>query len=232
MSGHSVSQKYLQYLLLASLILLVAIATKALLAWAAEVYLYSVPVLGGWLKSLELIELSNIVVFALLGIGLGAATVYLRPGPMWRGAITLIIAMPLVFFTSYWVRYDLWLQRITTASNLPPTEAAAIANEALASASDSKGFWGYFRATTQMPVLPTTHLELQTMTADQQWFRSELTRYSGLEPGIFSILFTAAGWGIRAFHIVLALLTGVIYFIKGTVWADGARLRRLVKKTQ
>lgn len=230
MSSQSAPRQYLQYCLLASLIVLTAMALKALLTWAAEAYLYSVPILGGWLKSLEIIELSNIVVFALLGIGLGAITLYLRPGPFWRGAIALIIAMPLVFFSSYWVRYDLWLEAVVTFSGLPPVETIAIADEALASTSGSEGFWGYFRTTTQIPVLPSTPEELRNMTADQQWFRSELTRYSGLEPGIFSLLFTSAGWGIRVFHMVLALLTGVIYFVKGVVWADGARLRRLAEK--
>lgn len=119
MSSQSAPRQYLQYCLLASLIVLTAMALKALLTWAAEAYLYSVPILGGWLKSLEIIELSNIVVFALLGIGLGAITLYLRPGPFWRGAIALIIAMPLVFFSSYWVRYDLWLEAIVNFSGLP-----------------------------------------------------------------------------------------------------------------
>ena len=138
--------------------------------------------------------------------------------------------MPLVFLTSYWTRYSLWLEQVASTSNLSRPETVVLTNESLEAASGSDGFWGFFRFTTQMPVLPVTLEELNSITTDQQWFRSELTRFSGIEPGIFSRMFTAAGWGIRIFHLLLALLTGVIYFSKGTIWADGARLRRLAEK--
>ncbi len=49
-------------------------ALKAIAAWLADVFLYSVPWIGGFLKSIELIELFNLVVFAILGAGIGAAT--------------------------------------------------------------------------------------------------------------------------------------------------------------
>lgn len=226
----SKSASPLRYLLVVCLVILGLIGLKALIAWAAELYLYSIPIVGGWLKSLEVVELINILVFALLGLGIGGATLYLRPGPLWRGALPLIVAMPLVFLSSYWVRYNLWVNQLAVTSELPRPAAVELASDSLQAASGSDGFWGFFRFTTQLPVMPTSAAELQNMTTDQQWFRSELTRFSGLEPGIFSRLFTAAGWGIRLFHVLLALLTGVIYFLKSAIWADGARLRRLAKK--
>jgi hypothetical protein len=67
------------------------------------------------------------------------------------------------------------------------------------------------------------------MAEDQKWFRSELTRFSGIEPGVFSMIFDGAGWGIRIFYMVLALLTGLIYFFKGLAWADVARLRKVAQ---
>lgn len=217
-----------QYVLTGLLITLGLMLFKAGVAWAAEIFLHPIPILGGWLKSLEIVELTNIVVFALLGFGLGAATVYLPPRlVLWQKAVALIVAIPLVFLTSYWVRQTLWLQEVAAVSDLSRPEAVQLANQALAGASGSKGFWGYFRYTTQMPILPTAHSDLQRLADDQKWFRSELTRFSGLEPGIFSLVFNGAGWGIRFFLLAISTLTSAIYFLKGLIWADSVRLRRL-----
>lgn len=217
-----------RYLLVVSLVIGGLMVLKALLAWAAEAFLHPVPIIGGWLKSLEIIELLNVVVFALLGFGLGAATFYLPPRlPRWQKTLALAIAIPMVFLTSYWVRHRLWLHQISADSELNFQQAAQVANQALESASGSSGFWGYFRYTTQIPILPTAPEGLQQLTSDQKWFRSELTRFSGLEPGIFTLIFNSAGWGIRLFLLLLSSFSAVVYFLKGLVWADAARLRRL-----
>ncbi|MBD2259798.1 hypothetical protein [Pseudanabaena sp. FACHB-2040] len=217
-----------QYLLTALLVILGLMVLKALVAWTAEVFLHPIPILGGWLKSLEIVEFINVVVFAVLGFSLGAATMYFPPRlPLWKKSLVLAIAIPLVFFSSYWVRQTLWLNQISASSELNFGQANQIANRALKSASGSDGFWGYFRYTTQMPILPTTLEGLQRLTDDQKWFRSELTRFSGVQPGIFSLIFNGAGWGIRLFLMLVSVLTAVIYFIKGLAWADAMRLRRL-----
>jgi len=206
------------------------VGVKLLIAWAAEIYLHPIPILGGWLKSLEIVELVNIIVFALLGFGLGGATRYLpAKTPLGLKALVLIVAIPLVFFSSYWLRQTLWLNQLAVQANQPVGQIAALANRALARESGSEGFWGYFKITTKMPILPATVDELERMAEDQKWFRSELTRFSGIEPGVFSMIFDGAGWGIRVFHMALATLTGVIYFFKGLAWAETARLRRLAQ---
>ncbi|HEY9880766.1 MAG TPA: hypothetical protein V6D29_20070 [Leptolyngbyaceae cyanobacterium] len=218
----------LQYLLTIALAILGAMLVKALIAWTAEVFLHPIPVLGGWLKSLEIVELSNVVVFAILGFSLGIATVHLPPRlPLWQKSLALAIAIPLVFFTSYWVRQTLWLYQVASSSEVSYQQATSVANQALKTVSGKEGFWGYFSATTQMPILPTTLADIQRLSDDQKWFRSELTRFSGLQPGLFSLVFSGAGWGLRVFQLLLATLTGIIYFIKGITWADAERLRRL-----
>jgi hypothetical protein len=220
----------IQYLLTVLLVILGLMVFKALVAWAAEVFLHPIPILGGWLKSLEIVELINVVVFAMLGFGLGAATMYFPPRlPLWQKSLVLAIAIPLVFLTSYWVRQTVWLNQIAASSELNFSQATQIANQALRSASGSGGFWGYFSYSTQMPILPTSLDGLQRLTDDQKWFRSELTRFSGVQPGIFSLVFNGAGWGIRVFLFLVSTLTAVIYFLKGVAWADAARLRRLAR---
>lgn len=220
----------LRYLVTVAAIVAALVGLKLLIAWAAAAYLHPIPILGGWLKSLEIVELANIVIFALLGLGLGGATRHLpAKTPLVLKSLVLIIAIPLVFLSSYWFRHTLWLNQLAIEANQPIEQVTALANQALQRESGSEGFWGYFKVTTKMPILPSTAAELERMAEDQRWFRSELTRFSGIEPGVFSMIFDGAGWGIRIFQMVLATLTGIIYFFKGLTWADTARLRRLTK---
>lgn len=219
-----------RYLLTVVAITAAVLAARLLITWAAEAFLHPIPIFGGWLKSLEIVELSVIVLFAFLGFGLGAASHHLAAKTSLAvKSIALVVVLPLVFFSSYWLRQHLWLNHLTAVSGLPRPEITALANEALSSEGGSHGFWGYYTTTTRMPILPATVPELKRMVEDQKWFRSELTRFSGIEPGVFSMIFDGAGWGIRLFYMVLALLTAVIYFSKGLVWADAVRLRKVAR---
>jgi len=146
-------------------------------------------------------------------------------------AVLLLVALPLVFFSSYWLRHHLWLSQLTAESTLTRQQITALANQAFSREGGSQGFWGYYTTTTRMPILPATVAELERMAEDQKWFRSELTRFSGIEPGVFSMIFDGAGWGIRLFYMALAFLTGVIYFFKGLAEADVARLRKVAQGT-
>ncbi|MGB3137085.1 MAG: hypothetical protein WBG38_13445 [Nodosilinea sp.] len=219
-----------RYLLTVFAVIAVVVGVRFLITWAAEVFLHPIPILGGWLKSLEIVELSVILLFALLGFGLGSATRHLSAKtPLGLKSIALLIALPLVFFSSYWLRYNLWTNQLTAESALTRDQIVALSNQALSREGGSQGFWGYYTTTTRMPILPATTDELERMAEDQKWFRSELTRFSGVEPGVFSMIFDGAGWGIRLFYMALAFLTGVIYFFKGLAEADAARLRRVAQ---
>ncbi|MBU6230421.1 MAG: hypothetical protein KGQ93_12095 [Cyanobacteria bacterium REEB459] len=212
-------------------IIAILIGLRLLLTGLADLYGYSLPIVGGWLKSLEIMEILNIPVFVLLGLGLGAACWHLpsKTALGWK-CLALVLAFPLVFFSSYAFRYHLWLAHLI---NQPGTGASSqevvrLSNLALQQESGHQGFWGYYCTTVKMPVLPDTVADLRRMTTEQQWFRSELTRFSGVEPGIFSLIFTGAGWAIRVFYLLVALLTSVIYFFKGLSWVGLQRLQRLV----
>ncbi|NJL44958.1 MAG: hypothetical protein HC922_02835, partial [Leptolyngbyaceae cyanobacterium SM2_3_12] len=86
----------LRYVLTVIAITAALIGVKLLITWAAETFLHPIPILGGWLKSLEIVELSNIVLFALLGFGIGGAARYL-PAKTSLGlkSIALMLALPL-----------------------------------------------------------------------------------------------------------------------------------------
>jgi hypothetical protein len=224
------SANLLKYLLTVVAVTAAVLGLRFLITWAAEVFLHPIPILGGWLKSLEIVELSVLPLFAFLGFGLGAATRHLSTKtPLVLKSIALLVALPLAFFSSYWLRHHLWISQLTAESDLTRDQITALANQALTQQGSQPGFWGYYTTTTRMPILPATVSELQRMAEDQKWFRSELTRFSGIEPGVFSMVFDGAGWGIRIFYMLLALLTSLIYFSKGLAEADVARLRQVAK---
>jgi hypothetical protein len=219
-----------KYLLTVVAVVAAVLGLRLLITWAAEVFLHPIPILGGWVRSLELVEISVIVLFAFLGFGLGGATHHLSAKtPLALKAIALAVALPLVFLSSYWLRHHLWISQLTAEASLTRPEVVALANQALSRNGGREGFWGYYTTTTRMPILPATVAELQRMAEDQKWFRSELTRFSGIEPGVFSMIFDGAGWGIRLFYMILALLTAVIYFFKGLAEADVTRLRNVTR---
>jgi hypothetical protein len=197
---------------------------KGLAAWAMDTYVYSLPLLGGLLESLELVEVSNVLILALLGVGLGAATRWLaKPVRGWQRLVLLGVAVPIVFLSSYWVRQYLWIQEVAIASEIPPTQAEQVTDRLLQEATGHEGLLGFFVYTVRTPLLPTELSSLKSLDEDDQWFRSELTRHSGVEPGLFSLIFQVAGWGIRLFYIGLALITATIYFSRGSMWAEARR---------
>jgi hypothetical protein len=218
------SNKLLRYFCATVLLIVGMMALKGAIAWTAEVFVYTLPILGGLLKSLELMEVTNVVVFAMLGVSLGAFTLWLpKKWGLLPKVIPLIIAVPLVFLTGYAVRYHLWVQQVAVQSELLPTQAQQVTNTLLAQATGREGLAGFFQYTVQVPILPTDLRALQSMDQDDKWFRSELTRFSGLEPGLFTLVFMLTGWGIRIFYILLAGITAILYFAKGVVWADSSR---------
>ncbi len=223
-SSQKTSKRLLRYVCATLLLIAAVVVLKGAITWAAERFVYTLPILGGLLKSLELMEVTNVVVFAILGVCLGAFTFWLPKNlGLWVKVLPLVVAVPLVFTTGYAVRYHIWIRQVAAQSELLPIQATAVTDALLQESTGSSGLLGFFKYTVQVPILPTDLRSLQTVDQDDKFFRSELTRFSGLEPGLFSTLFTITGWGIRVFYILLTLITAIIYFAKGIVWANAAR---------
>ncbi|MGD1928141.1 MAG: hypothetical protein ACFB12_04445 [Leptolyngbyaceae cyanobacterium] len=218
------SSKLLRYVCATVLLVVGMMALKAAIAWASEAVVYDLPLMGGLLKSLELMEVTNVIVFAILGVSLGAFTLWLpRHWSFWPKLLSLLVAVPLVFMSGYAMRYHLWMQEVAVESELLPTQAEQVTDTLLKQATGNGGLIGFFRYTVQVPILPTNLRALQNIDQDDKWFRSELTRFSGLEPGLFTRIFMLTGWGIRLFYTLLAVITASLYFTKGLVWANRHR---------
>lgn len=199
---------------------------KALVAALAETYLYPVPWLGGFLRSIELVEISNILIFALLSGGIGAATLLLpRHWNRWAKAALLIVVSPFVFNASYWMQQHLWIQRVANRANISYQEAHQITDNFLQRDTGIGGFWGFYAYSTEVSELPTHRdsLESQQVSSPGQALVNELKSYNDPRANLAAAVFSRVGWFIRLMYISIAGLTGLIYYVQGRDWAEAKR---------
>ncbi|MEO0457021.1 MAG: hypothetical protein AAF152_10650 [Cyanobacteria bacterium P01_A01_bin.114] len=213
------------YFFVGIILCLSAAGLKVLATWAVETYLYALPVIGGILTSVELVEVSNLIIFVLLGLGLGAATVYLpHTWGLWPRLILLAIAVPMIFSVSYITRYGLWVQRVAERSGISETEAVTMTDSFLERETGHTGKWGFYRYTARVTQPPTQPNRLDPVAGNEiVLLQNELARYSGMKVGIFAFFFNRAGWLIRLLYLLVSVFFGIVYFFKGQLWADRRR---------
>ncbi len=199
---------------------------KAIAAWLAESFLYSVPWIGGFLKSIELIEIVNLVIFAILGAGIGAATFLLPARWNHQAKMALLIAVsPFVFSASYMMQQNLWIREVAARANISYDEARDLTNAFLVRQGDSGGFFGYYPFSTQFTDLPTRReeLESQALINPSQALVKELDSYNDPRADAVAFVFERVGWLMRLMYMTLAALMALIYYFKGHDWAEHQR---------
>ncbi|MEL7143449.1 MAG: hypothetical protein AAFY33_04765 [Cyanobacteria bacterium J06643_4] len=201
-------------------------ALKALAAWLMDVYVYSVPWVGGFLRSIELVELSNLIVFAILGASLGAATLLLPRRWDHRAKLALLAAVsPLVFCGSYMMQQHLWIKRVAAQSNIDYSDARSITNAYLNREVGSGGFFGFFPLSTQLSELPTRRDSLESARSinPTEALTQELSDLDDPRADFAAIVFERVGWLVRFMYIAIAGFTGLIHYFKWHHWADAQR---------
>ncbi|MEL6814501.1 MAG: hypothetical protein AAFP03_06775 [Cyanobacteria bacterium J06598_3] len=209
---------------------LLAAALKVIATWLAETYLYAVPWIGGFLRSIELAEISNLVAFAIVGAGIGAATVLLPRRWNHRAKLAVLAAVsPFVFSAGYMVQQHLWIQRVAQRADIPYREARIIANGFLKKEAGSGGFFGFFPLSTQLAELPTRRRDLESARPinPSEALTKELASYNDPRADFVAFVFERVGWVVRFMYMTIAALTGLIYYFKGHSWAEARRLSRL-----
>lgn len=205
---------------------LLAAALKALAAGLAESYLYTLPWVGGFLRSIETAEISNLIVFALLASGIGAAT-YLLPvrWNQYAKVALLVVVSPFVFSASYLMQQHLWIQRVAARANVPYAEAKAVTNAFLTRESGRGGFFGFYPYSTEVAELPTLRKSLETKASNNptQLLTKELASYEDPRADAVAYVFEKVGWLVRFMYMTIAALTALIYYFKGREWAENKR---------
>ncbi|MGB3297909.1 MAG: hypothetical protein WBA76_06535 [Phormidesmis sp.] len=199
---------------------------KAIAAGLAEAYLYAIPWIGGFLRSIELAEISNLLVFALLGSGIGAATLYLpNRWNTWAKMALLLVVSPFVFSASYMMQQHLWIQKVATRADIPYSEARDLTNRFLKRESGSGGFFGFYPFSTEVAELPTQRQNLESAQQGNpsELLAQELSSYKDPRADAVAYVFKRVGWLVRLMYMTIAALTGLIYYFKGQEWADARR---------
>ncbi|MEO1593562.1 MAG: hypothetical protein AAFU71_20070 [Cyanobacteria bacterium J06632_22] len=222
MRSHPKTLRIVLYFLIGLTLCLATVGLKVIASWAMETYLYALPVIGGLFASLEFIEISSVILVALLAVCLGALTLYLPPTwPLIGKLVLLLIATPLVIATGYVTRQTIWVQRVSINGGMSPVQAQEVTATFLRQQTGQDGGWAYYRYTAENPQPPVEFDNITALSAeDMTALQAQLSEASGVEIGWFNTLFNWVGWLIRFVYAALTSLIAVIYFFKGKQWAE------------
>ncbi|NJN62465.1 MAG: hypothetical protein HC795_13900 [Coleofasciculaceae cyanobacterium RL_1_1] len=109
----------LTFITLSIVTILLAFGCKIWTAEFAENTIYQIQFLGDLLRGLEAAEVFNIFVFAILGLGLGLATMLVPRSFGVRVTATIgLLVLPVIFSISSVIRYQSWIHEFSQTENL------------------------------------------------------------------------------------------------------------------
>lgn len=215
-------------LYIASTISIVAIAiyTKFLSELIGDEILYKIPLLGDLLLSLEIIELLNILVFAILGIGFGVATILLpRMFANRVSLILLLILVPLIYSSSIFFKYQAWVQNFSINENISYEQSQKITDTFLDDKIKKKSVLGFYLYTASFPVIPAKEkdmIETDALMHNTQQrihnvfsYVNEVLNKNYFTKTRIDLLFQLRGWILRFFYFVISTFTAIANFKTG-----------------
>ncbi len=233
MPNRQTNLKLLFYFLTIFLIIVGVGFLKRLSIFVANEYLYSIPILGEILQSIEIGELVNIIIFAVLGLFIGVST-YLYPGKNGRAvsSVILILAIPLLFTLTSWVRYHEWLLSFSLQEKILLPEATQITNTFLDENVGVSGFTGFYLYTGKYPVIPVNKEEMKAMVEIDNKVKGKFTKFLNEQASLVTFIYTNQGWLIRGFYFAMTLVTAIYHFNLGIKEAEFLENRRVYRQAQ
>ena len=221
------------YILIVSVTIIVVVWLKQLLVFVGDEYLYAIPFLGDILRSIEIIELANLVVFAILGMFFGMATAFLPKTKIRYLSIALLtVAVPLLFSITSFIRYQQWLQKVAIQEKVSHARAKRLTDSYLSSKIGKRGFWGFYQYTAQFPIVPTNKKQIDEIEDMDRRLKLGLSKLLskaiGDRPRLVNFFFVAQGWIIRLFYFLIAAFATIFHFQDGTLQAE----RMMAKLTE
>jgi hypothetical protein len=194
----------------------IAVLIKVAALLLADRLLYPILIIGDLFKGIEIVELLNILIFAIVGMGFGLATWLLYPKLCRQtSAILLIISVPLIFITTPVVRYNLWLQTVGIEEALSPDQSEKLTNSFLAKRVGNEGFLGFYLYTAQFPVLPTKQVQMNELENFERKVNSKFVQLMGIPPGVVGWLMGTCFWGLRFFYFAIGVIATIAHFREG-----------------
>ncbi|OCR01968.1 hypothetical protein BCD67_05665 [Oscillatoriales cyanobacterium USR001] len=194
----------------------IAVFIKVAALLLADKLLYSIFIIGDLFKGIEIVELLNILIFAILGMGFGVATWLLYPKlGRQTSAILLIISVPLIFISTPVVRYNLWLQTVGLEEVISPNQAEKLTNSFLDKRVGNQGFIGFYLYTAQFPILPTKKVQMDDLENFEKKVNSKFVQLIGIPPTFVTWLMAISFWCLRIFYFFIAAIATIAHFREG-----------------
>ncbi len=204
------------YVTFGMILVAIAVLLKVTALVLAHKYLYPIFIFGDLLRGLELIDLLNVLVFAILGMGFGIATALL-PSQAGRkiSAAFLVVLVPVILAIPQFTKYDLWVADIATDDNISQPEATTLADSFLEKRVKHTGVFGFYLYTGQFPMVPTRATQMEDLTKLEKQVNSKFVKFSGVPPTVVNWLMAICFWGIRIFYFAVAVVTTISHFKEG-----------------
>ncbi|WP_159788667.1 hypothetical protein [Sodalinema gerasimenkoae] len=211
----------LLFLLVGGVSIAVASLVKLLTALLAENSIYSINLLGDLFRGIEIIEVFNVLVFAILGLGLGVATAFI---PRYLGirlnALVIILLLPTLLSFGTMIRYDNWINEFAANESISITESRLKTDRYLYERIEETGIWGFYLHTARYPSLPLYVRQFEELDPLESEAMSRVQGSVGINPDDLSTLFSICMWGIRGFYFLVSAITVIGHFGQGIELAD------------
>lgn len=192
----------------------------------AESRIYNIQILGDILQGIQVIEVLNVLVFAILGMGLGVAAGLLpKKSGIYAGAILVIISLPVLVVLTDLVKYNDWINQVADVERVTYPQAEKITNSFLKTRVGSGGFLGFYLHTAEYPVLPIKQVEMKQLSNPNLGVASRFSNFAKIPPQKIAALFSISGWGIRLFYFLVAVMTVIYHF------QEGLKVVKIITKT-
>ncbi|WP_017718878.1 hypothetical protein [Kamptonema formosum] len=182
----------------------------------AELYIYSIQLVGDMLRAIQIVEVLNIMVFAIFGMGFGAATALLPPGrPRYASTILLIILVPIIASTSDIYGYYHWIDQVALQEKISYQQATEITDSFLMKRAGTKGFLGFYLHTADYPLIPTRTSLMESSVNEKEEVASRFASLARLTPKRMGAIFSIAGWFVRGFYLLVAAVVTAAHYREG-----------------
>lgn len=204
------------YILIVVSIILLTISLKLISNLIAEEVVYNIIIVGEFLSILQIGEFVNVIVFAILGMGFGLASVFLpKTSQIKTSAVLLIILVPLIFSITPLLQYNSWIEEVADQERLSYVQAQSLTDSFLKARVPLDGFLGFYSYSAQFPVLPTSKKEMVEVGNLEKKVKAQflgISKKIKLKPEIISGILAAGNWTIRFFYFSLSAFATITHF--------------------
>ncbi|OJJ26159.1 hypothetical protein BI308_08250 [Roseofilum reptotaenium AO1-A] len=205
------------YILIVPLVISLVVLSKLLFIFLADQHIYSLPIIGDIFRMLDLSELSNLISFAILGLGFGLSTIFLPPRIRKQVSLVLLIpTIPFILSIPTVVRYNNWLNDIAENTQLSSGEIVQKTDAFLEEKTGKTGMLGFYLYTAKFPILPTQIDRLNQLEAEDSRLKSLLAGFLGDRAQWLDWVFAVQGWLLRGVYGAIAIVTTLIHFQEGS----------------